>query len=161
MFQLDTMGKHLEEMILQRLQSPMVGEKSLSENHFGFRKGRSAVDVIQAVMDDATKARRATGERKGLCALVSINIRNAFNTVKWQNSIEAMMRKKVPNYLYWRMVDYLNHRWVIQEDDKWSLKEEMTCGASQGSRVGPLVWNVMYDDSCALTHLLERVSSAS
>ena len=22
----------------------------------------------------------------------------------------------------------------------------MTCGAPQGSRVGPLVWNVMYDD---------------
>ena len=24
--------------------------------------------------------------------------------------------------------------------------EEMTCGAPQGSRMGPLVWNVMYDD---------------
>ena len=32
------------------------------------------------------------------------------------------------------------------EDDKWSLKEEVTRGAPQGSRVGPLVWNVMYDD---------------
>ena len=29
---------------------------------------------------------------------------------------------------------------------KWSLQEEMTCGAPQGSRPGPLVWNVMYDD---------------
>ena len=35
---------------------------------------------------------------------------------------------------------------MIYEGDKWSLKEEMTCGAPQGSRVGPLVWNVMYDD---------------
>ena len=32
------------------------------------------------------------------------------------------------------------------EDDKGFLKEEMTCGAPQGLRVGPLVWNVMYDD---------------
>ena len=31
-------------------------------------------------------------------------------------------------------------------NEKWSLKEEMTCGAPQGSRVGPLVRNVMYDD---------------
>ena len=46
-----------------------------------------------------------------------------------------------------RMIDdYLSDRWVIYEGDKWSLKEEMTCGAPQGSRVGPLVWNVMYDD---------------
>ena len=42
--------------------------------------------------------------------------------------------------------DYLSDRWVIYEGDKWSLKGEMTCGAPQGSRVGPLVWNVMYDD---------------
>ena len=42
--------------------------------------------------------------------------------------------------------DYLSDRWVIYEDDKSSLKEKMTCGAPQGSRVGSRVWNVMYDD---------------
>ena len=43
---LDTMGKLLDEMILQRLQGHMVGENGLSENQFGFRKGRSTVDAI-------------------------------------------------------------------------------------------------------------------
>ena len=42
--------------------------------------------------------------------------------------------------------DYLSDRWVIYEGEKWSLKEEMTCGAPQWSRVGPLVWNVIYGD---------------
>ena len=42
--------------------------------------------------------------------------------------------------------DYLSDGWVIYEDEKWSLKKEMTCGAPQRSRVGLLVWNVMYDD---------------
>ena len=42
--------------------------------------------------------------------------------------------------------DYVSVRWVIYEGDKWSLKEEMTCDARQGSRVGLLIWNVMYDD---------------
>ena len=42
--------------------------------------------------------------------------------------------------------DYLSDRWVIYEGEKWSLKEEMTCGAPQESRVGPLVWNVMCND---------------
>ena len=40
----------------------------------------------------------------------------------------------------------LSDRWVTYEGDKWSLKEEMTCGAPQGSQVGSLVWNIMYDD---------------
>ena len=56
------------------------------------------------------------------------------------------MQKKVPDYLLRMIDDYLSGRWVIYEADKWSLKEEIICGAPQGSRVVPLVWNVMYDD---------------
>ena len=55
---------------------------------------------------------------------------------------------------------------MIYEGDKWSLKEEMTCGAPQGSRVGPLVWNVMYDDFLRMdlpagTSIIPRSSSPS
>ena len=146
---LDTMGKLLEEMVQQRLQGHMVGENGLSENQFGFRKGRSTVDAIQAVVDIATKARRGTGKRKGFCA-------------RWNNCIETMVRKRVPDCLLRMIDDYLSNRWVIYEGDKWSLKEEMTCGAPQGSRMGPLVWNVMYDDFLRMDLcLLERASSAS
>ena len=114
------MGK-LEEIILRRLQSHMVGESGLSENQFGFRKGRSTVDAIQAVMDIATKARRGTSKRKGFYALTSIGIRNAFNTAMWNSCIDAMVRKKVLDYLL-RMIDeYLSDGWVIYESDKCSL----------------------------------------
>ena len=59
-----TIGMLLDEMILQRLQDHMFGENSLSENQFGFRKGRYTVEAIQAVLDIATKAKRGTGKRK-------------------------------------------------------------------------------------------------
>ena len=122
---LDTMGKLLEEMILQRLQGHMVGKNGLSQNQFGFRKGRSTVDAIQALADIATKSRRGTGKRKGFCALISIDIRNAFNTARWNICIEAMVRKKVPDYLLQMIDDYLSDRWVIYEGDEWSLKDEV------------------------------------
>ena len=131
------MEKLLAEMIVQRLQSHMDGKNSFLENQLSFRKGRSTMDAIQAVVDIATKARRETGKRKGFCALISIDIRNAFNTARWKNCIETMMRKKVLDYLLCMMDDYLSNRWVVYMGDKWSLKEEMT-----------------YD-------LLERASSAS
>ena len=89
---LDTMGKLLEEMILQKLQGHMVQENGLSENQFGFRKGRSTVDAIQAVVGIDAKARRETGKRKGFCALISIDIRNAFNTARWNICIQAIVR---------------------------------------------------------------------
>ena len=123
---LDTMWKLLEEMILQRLHGHMFVEKGLLENQFGFRKGRSTVEAIQAVVDIATKARRGTGKRKGFCALISIDIRNAFHTARWNICIEAMVPKKVLHYLLRMIDDYRSDRWVIYEGDKWSLKEEMT-----------------------------------
>ena len=129
---LDIMGKLLEEMILQRLQGDMVHENGLSENQFGFRKGRSTVDAIQAVVDIATKTIRGPGKRKGFGALISIDIRNAFNTTRWNIYIEAMMRKKVPDHLLRRIDDYLSDGWLIYEGEKWSLNEEMTCGALKG-----------------------------
>ena len=115
------MGKLLEELILQRLQTLLLRENGLSENQFGFRKGRSTVDAIQAVVNITINARKGTGKRKGFCALISIDIRNAFNTARSNICIEAMVQKKVPNYLL-RMID-------DSLSDKWSLKEEMTCVA--------------------------------
>ena len=107
---MDTMGKLLEELILQRLQTFLVGENGLSENQFGFRKGRSTVDAIQAVVNIATNARKGTGKRKGFDALISIDIRNAFNTARWNICIKAMMRKKISNYLLRMIDDYLSNR---------------------------------------------------
>ena len=88
----------------------MVRENDHSENQFGFRKGRSTVYAIQAVVDVATKARRGTDKRKGFCVLISIDIRNAFITTMWNICIEAMMRKKVPDYLLRMIDDYLSDR---------------------------------------------------
>ena len=143
---LDTMGKLLEEIILQRLQGHMVREKGRSGNQFGFRKGSSTADATQAVVGIATRARGGSVKHKGFCALISIYIRNAFNAARWKICIEVMVQKKVPDYLLRIIDDYLSDKRVMYEGDKWSLKEEMTCGVPQGSRVGPLVWNVMYDD---------------
>ena len=55
-------------------------------------------------MDIATKEGRGTGERKGFCAFISIDIRNAFKTARWNSCIEAMVRKKVLDYLL-QMID--------------------------------------------------------
>ena len=121
------MEKLLDELIQQRLQSLFVGENGLSENQFGFRKGRSTGDAIQAVVDVATKATIGTVKRKGFCALISIDIRDALNTARWEICIEAMVEKKVPACLLRMIHNYLSERWEIYEGDKWSFKEKVTC----------------------------------
>ena len=70
---LDTMGNLLQDLILQRPLSHMEGVNNLSENYFGFRKGRSIVSSMWTVVDIARKARRGIGKRK---------IHNSFNTAR-------------------------------------------------------------------------------
>ena len=50
--------------------------------------------------------------------MISIDIRNAFNNAIWKICIEAMVQKKVPDYLLRMTDDYLSDRWVIYEIDK-------------------------------------------
>ena len=52
----------------------MVGENSLLENLFSYRKGRFIVDAMQAVVDIATKAKKGTDKRKGFCASIKIDM---------------------------------------------------------------------------------------
>ena len=107
------MGKLLEEMILQRLQGHMVRENGLSENQFGFRKGRSTVDAIQAVVDIATKARRGTSKRKGFCALISIDTQ-CVQYRRWNICIEVM----VSNDTLWRAKRWLDSRGLKMAPEK-------------------------------------------
>ena len=113
---LDTMGKLLEDLILQR---HMQDNCSLSENQFGFRKGRSTIDVIQAVVDIAMEAERGAGKQNVFCALINIEIGNTFNPAKWKICVESMMRKKVPDYK--RQVGDLRGRYMDPQrgDDMW------------------------------------------
>ena len=140
---LDTMGKLLEELILQRLQALLVGENGLSENQFGFRNGRYTLDAIQAVVNIATNARKGTGKRNRFCALISIDIRNAFNTARWNICIEALMRKKVPDYLLRMIDDYLTSAVLVlasvptiyllaeERQETFQLRKEITCADLQ------------------------------
>ena len=73
------------------------------------------------------------------CALVCIDIRNAFNSARWNDIVAALQKKKTPKYLTRMIRNYLRDRQIICEDDDCSIQEKMTCGAPQGSRIGPFL----------------------
>lgn len=71
-------------------------------------------------------------------------MKNAFNSAPWRKIVEALKRKNVPNYLIRVIQSYFcDRRIVIPEDD---IDRSMTVGVPQGSCVGPVLWNVMYND---------------
>jgi len=81
--------------------------------------------------------------RRKMCAVVAIDVANAFNSAKWDKIMEALRKKNVPEYLMGVIGNYLNDRWLEYGEGK---RRRISCGVPQGSVLGPLLWNIMYDE---------------
>jgi len=77
---LDTPGKLLERLLLQRLEKHLDahGGRGRAPNQYGFRKGVSAEPAVAKVLEVAALAANVRGQ-KDLCILVTVDVRNAFN----------------------------------------------------------------------------------
>ena len=145
---LDTIGKVLERIISKRLLKVAEDNGALSERQFGFRKARSTVDAIQAVVEIATAAIEGGRWRYGTmeyCAVVTLDIRNAFNSAEWCQIRRALVKMKTPQYLVKMIESYFSRRRLRYFTDEGTKYHEVTAGVPQGSVLGPLLWNLMYD----------------
>lgn len=138
---LDTMGKVLEGLILKRLQDFVDQECPFSDNQYGFRRGKTTIDAIREVTRMAQQAR----DDKVFCALIGIDIRNAFNSLRWKDINKCFKKRRIPLYLRRMVRDYLSGRRIIFTGDQWVIEDEMTAGAPQGSRLGPFLWTMVFD----------------
>lgn len=132
---LDGMGKLLERMLLNRMSTIING--ALAPNQFGFRSGRGTNNAIQRVLDVAAEAARGVTQDRHLCVLVTLDVRNAFNTAPWRHIDEACAGVGLPAYMRRLVRSYLADRRILIPSDGRHLCRPMTCGVPQGSVLGP------------------------
>lgn len=143
---LDTAGKLLEKLLKTRLEAAIRVAGGLADTQFGFRRGKSTIDAIQTVTEAVKESEAGNHHSRKIVMLVTLDVKNAFNSAKWVDIIEALKHYfGIPAYLLRMIEDYLYDRSLVYNTKNGTRRKEITAGAAQGSILGPDLWNVLYD----------------
>ncbi|XP_029054470.2 uncharacterized protein LOC114881775 [Osmia bicornis bicornis] len=139
---LSDLGKCFEYALRVLMLEAIRLSGGLSVRQFGFMEGRSTHQAMKVVMSEWDRARRGRNH----CLLITLDVKNAFNTVRWDRILTAAEHRGFPTVIMNMLRSYLSERRVGTRtpSGEW-VEAAVFGGVPQGSVLGPLLWNLSYD----------------
>ena len=140
---LSVIGKIFEKILAAKLSKFFEDHHLLSTRQFGFMPNRSAADLLLTM---------ATGWNKNLDSakdtfVIALDIAGAFDRV-WHKGIVAKLQSLgIDGNLLSLLQDYLQGRTLrVAVNGHSSSEHPVGASVPQGSVLGPILWNVYFDD---------------
>lgn len=129
-------SKTFERLIAQRIKIHLKERgPDLYKYQFGFRQGMSTTDAVIVVK----KIINSVMERNTYIIGVSIDISNAFNSVRWKDIVNSMRSRRFPEYLCRIVNSYLCNRKIMCKNNEGDvIKRHTHCGSGLRTRSGPM-----------------------
>ncbi|XP_075215241.1 uncharacterized protein LOC142321134 [Lycorma delicatula] len=97
-------------MLAARITREVEEGEGISPNQFGFWRERTTVLAANKVINWALEVKSGTWRTRRIPLLVSLDVRNAFGTVKWSQIHRALQAKNISPYLRRQVAKYLSER---------------------------------------------------
>ena len=138
---LNTGGKILEKLLHNRIMHYTYTNNLMNSNQFGFTPQRNAIDaamVIKDFVEDSLKEGK-------LVALVSLDVKGAFDAAWWPAILHTLKEFKCPRNLYNLTKNYFYQRTAMLSTNNENITRDVTKGCPQGSCCGPSFWNIQFN----------------
>lgn len=130
-----------------------LGLDVFHKDQYGFRRKKSTVDALCRVVQLAENCRR-----NRICVLAAMDIENTFSWGKILMEAEArgMSRK-----LLILLDNYLEDRKIVIRNIGGTVKRNVFAGVPQGFILGPLLWDLVYDELLKELQNIPRMSAVA
>lgn len=137
------LAKVIESLVAEQLSSFFESSGIFTRSQYGFRKGRSTVEAIDALVTDILNA----FERREFAWGTFCDLSRAFDCVDHKILIEKLNFYGVEGSVLNFIGSYLsNRKQTVEVDGRWSPVVNVECGVPQGSIMGPLLFLIAIND---------------
>jgi retron-type reverse transcriptase len=138
---INTAGKVLEKLLIKRTMNHLHKTKFLNENQYGFTPQKNTIDAAM----EARKFIKPQLEEGRVVIMVSLDVREAFDSAWWPAILKGLRDTKCPRNLYNLTLDYLKERKAAINIKSFNIEKRTTKGGPQRSCCGPGLWNIQYN----------------